>query len=72
VEFSLEGKLFHSLLLLLQLRENIAQDQEKSDASKSQMEQLKAQIQGIENEIRHMKTVKERIGENNGLSSSKP
>jgi len=38
------------------LRENIAQDQEKSDASKSQMEQLKSQIQGIENEIRHMKT----------------
>ena len=72
MKFSLEVKLFHSLLLLLQLRENIAQDQEKSDASKSQMEQLKAQIQGIENEIRHMKTVKERIGENNGLSSSKP
>lgn len=38
------------------LRENIAQDQEKSDASKSQMEQWKSQIQGIENEIRHMKT----------------
>ena len=56
MKFSLEVKLFHSLLLLLQLRENIAQDQEKSDASKSQMEQLKAQIQGIENEIRHMKT----------------
>jgi len=56
VKFSLEVKLFHSLLLLLQLRENIAQDQEKSDASKSQMEQLKSQIQGIENEIRHMKT----------------
>ncbi|WVZ75334.1 hypothetical protein U9M48_023400 [Paspalum notatum var. saurae] len=38
------------------LRENIAQDQEKSDASKSQMEQLKAKIQGIEDEMLHMKT----------------
>ncbi|CAN6238184.1 unnamed protein product [Urochloa humidicola] len=38
------------------LRENIAQDQEKSDASKSQMEQLKAKIQNIENESLHMVT----------------
>uniref|UniRef100_A0A0A9AU83 DNA repair protein RAD50 n=1 Tax=Arundo donax TaxID=35708 RepID=A0A0A9AU83_ARUDO len=37
------------------LRDNIAQDQEKSDASKSQMEQLKAKIQGIENEIQHIR-----------------
>ena len=33
MEFSLEVELFHSFQLLLQLRENIAQDQEKSDAS---------------------------------------
>ncbi|KAL6634294.1 hypothetical protein ACP70R_026965 [Stipagrostis hirtigluma subsp. patula] len=38
------------------LRDNIAQDQEKSDASKSQMEQLKARIQGIEDEILRMET----------------
>ncbi|KAK3154145.1 hypothetical protein QOZ80_2BG0186760 [Eleusine coracana subsp. coracana] len=38
------------------LRDHIAQDQEKSDASKSQMEQLKAKIQGIENDILRMET----------------
>jgi DNA repair protein RAD50 len=56
VEFSLEVELFHSFQLLLQLRENIAQDQEKSDASKSQMEQLKEKIRGIESEILQMET----------------
>jgi DNA repair protein RAD50 len=40
----------------LQLRENIAQDQEKSDASKSQMEQLKEKICGTEREILQMET----------------
>ncbi|KAF8686169.1 hypothetical protein HU200_043642 [Digitaria exilis] len=43
------------------LRDNIAQDQEKSDVSKSQMEQLKAKIQGIENEILHMETSLEEL-----------
>lgn len=38
------------------LRENIAQDQEKSDASKSQMEQLKEKICGTEREILQMET----------------
>ncbi|GJN21108.1 hypothetical protein PR202_gb08556 [Eleusine coracana subsp. coracana] len=42
--------------MFLQLRDHIAQDQEKSDASKSQMEQLKAKIQGIENDILRMET----------------
>jgi hypothetical protein len=51
VEFSLEVELFHSFQLLLQLHENIAPDQEKSDASKSQMEQLKEKIHSIESEI---------------------
>lgn len=45
----------------MQLRDNIAQDQEKSDVSKSQMEQLKAKIQGIENEILHMETSLEEL-----------
>jgi DNA repair protein RAD50 len=71
VEFCLEGKLFHSLQLLLQLRENIAQDQEKSDASKSQMEQLKDKIQGIENEMKHLKASLDELRRLQGQISTK-
>lgn len=53
------------------LRENIAQDQEKSDASKSQMEQLKVKIQGIENEILHIKTSLDELRELQGQISTK-
>ncbi|RLM77880.1 DNA repair protein RAD50 [Panicum miliaceum] len=53
------------------LHENIAQDQEKSDASKSQMEQLKAKIQGIENEILHMKTNLDELRRLQGQISTK-
>ncbi|PUZ75604.1 hypothetical protein GQ55_1G193800 [Panicum hallii var. hallii] len=53
------------------LRENIAQDEEKSDASKSQMEQLKAKIQGIENEILHMKTNLDELRRLQGQISTK-
>lgn len=55
----------------MQLRENIAQDQEKSDASKSQMEQLKAKTQGIENEILHMETSLEELRRLQGQISNK-
>lgn len=42
--------------LLSQLRDNIAQDQEKSDALKTQMDELKTNIQGVENKILHTET----------------
>lgn len=38
------------------LRDNIAQDQEKSDALKTQMDELKTNIQGVENKILHTET----------------
>ncbi|RCV06469.1 hypothetical protein SETIT_1G165000v2 [Setaria italica] len=53
------------------LRENIAQDLEKSDASKSQMEQLKEKIQGIENEMKHMKTSLDELRRLQGQISTK-
>ncbi|CAL5058159.1 unnamed protein product [Urochloa decumbens] len=53
------------------LRENIAQDQEKSDASKSQMEQLKAKIQNIENEILHIETSLDELRRLQGQISTK-
>ncbi|XP_062223293.1 DNA repair protein RAD50 [Phragmites australis] len=53
------------------LRDNIAQDQEKSDASKSQMEQLKTKIQGIENRILHIETNLDELRRLQGQISTK-
>ena len=63
--FTLHWKSICSTLLLeslvwfplcLQLRDSIAQDQEKSDALKTQMEDLKTNIQTVENKITRTET----------------
>lgn len=72
VEFiSLEVELFHSFQFFLQLRENITQDQEKSDASKSQMEHLKEKIRGIESEILQIETSFDELRKLQGQISTK-
>lgn len=43
-------------LFCLQLRENIAQDQEKSEFLKAQIKELERNIEGIENKILHAET----------------
>ncbi|KAL6899887.1 hypothetical protein ACP4OV_006545 [Aristida adscensionis] len=57
--------------LAYKLRDNIAQDQEKLDASKSQMEQLKEKIQGIENKILRMETTLDELRRLQGQISTK-
>lgn len=43
-------------LFCSQLRENIAQDQEKSEFLKAQIKELEGNIEGIENKILHAET----------------
>lgn len=40
----------------MQLRENIAQDQEKSESLKAQIKELERTIEGVENNILHAET----------------